>query len=211
MYRTRISGHNLQFVARALDARQRLRDWLEPRRPAIVGWLRFVARAVAYTMVLLLSAVWLTSASASLARSVIDLGRPHIADAIMALAGFLSLSPDGIFRLAQILIGAKLLLGTCLFAAVAHAVYARVREGTSSEKMLDLGLLLSALASIVAAGPAVMEPEPRLQLIGELILCVMASGLATFGRGAVSPPVPSDEPAVNPSSLQYPPGSPQLP
>ena len=179
-------GHSLHLATSALAARQKLRAWLAPHRPLIVGWLRVLARVIAYIFVLLLSAVWLTSATASLTRPLLDLDRPLIGDAIMTVAGLLALPPQGAVQLAQVLIVARILLGTLLLVAMIQAAYHSMRGHTQDDQVLELALLLSAMASLVAGAPVIMDAEPRLAVIGELILCVMASGLVTFGRGPVT-------------------------
>jgi len=150
--------------------------------------LRSVARTAAYAIAVLLSVVWIASALASLKAPLLDLGKAHVGDAIIAFAGVFSLSPHGILKLAHMLAGTKLLLGAYLFAAVIVAVYERVRRGSSGDEMLDLALFLSAVASLVAVSPVLTQSEPLIRLNGELVLCAMASGLVAFGRRS---PVPA--------------------
>ena len=50
--------------------------------------------------------------------------------------------------------------------------------------MLDVALLAAALATIASALPGLMHGgELLLAAIGELMLCVIASALAIYGRG----------------------------
>ena len=50
-----------------------------------------------------------------------------------------------------------LVFGAYLLASLVAAVYERLRWGASGDEMLDLGLFLSAIASIVAASPVHAE------------------------------------------------------
>jgi hypothetical protein len=149
---------------------------------AVMFRLRRPARITAYAIAVLLSAVWTASALASLRQPLFDLAKPRVGDAIIAFAGVLAVPPENILKLAHLLVGLKLLLGAYLLAAVISAVYERLRYGASGDEMLDLGLFLSAVASIIAASP-VFEGEALQRLIGELMLCAIASGLASYGRG----------------------------
>ena len=153
--------------------------------------LRRLALSAAYGIVLLLAAVWISSALASLQQPLFDLGRARIGDAIIAFAGALTLSPECTLKLAHMLAGVKLLLGAYLLASLVAAVYERVRWGASGDEMLDLVLFLSAIASIVAASPLLPDAEALRAAVGELLLCAMASGLAAFGRGMPSMCLPS--------------------
>ena len=131
----------------------------------------------------------------------------------MTVAGLLSLPPQGAVQLAQVLIVARILLGTLLLVAMIQAAYHSMRGRTPDDHVLELALLLSAIASLVAGAPVIMDAEPRLAVIGELILCVMASLLATLGRGPLAAATaavaaPAEAP-INPSLL--PQESPQLP
>jgi len=191
--------------------------WFLARRRALMGALRGVARILSCAMVLLLAAVWIASALAAMTRPLLDLGTPRIGEAILAFANHLSLSPEATWVLAQALVGARLFLGIWLLLLLVYATYERVRWGRIGNGMLDAALLLSAIASIVAVAPVVLEPEPRLGALGELMLCVMASGLATFARGdhaeaSAAPALAALAPVVNPPlPLPLPSESPQLP
>jgi hypothetical protein len=168
------------------------RDWLTRMRgnkrfsEAIMFNWRRAARPTAYVIALLLSAVWLSSASASARQPLFDLGKAGIDDAIIAFAGLVALSP---LKLAQLLVGLKLLLGSYLLTAVIVAVHDSLRWGSDGDEMLDLGLFVSAIASIVAAAPVLMQGEALCGAIGELMLCAIASGLLLLARG----PLVSDD------------------
>jgi hypothetical protein len=153
--------------------------------------LRPVARATAYAIVFLLAAVWLTSAMASFLQPLFDLDKPFVGDAIARLGGVLHLSPQGLFELAHMLVSLKLLLGTYLLTVVIFAAYERLRWRRSSDDMLDIALLVSAIGSIIASGPLVIEGEGVRPFVGELMLCVIASGLTLFARD-----LPSSEAAT---------------
>jgi hypothetical protein len=152
-----------------------------------VNQLRRLAFSLAYAFALLLAAVWISSALLSLQQPLFDLGRPRIGDAIIGFAGALALSPENTLKLAHMLAGVKLLLGAYLLAAVVSAICERVRWGESGDEMLDLGLFVSAIATIVAASPALADAQVLCAALGELLLCAMASGLSAFGRGWWTP------------------------
>jgi hypothetical protein len=154
--------------------------------------LRYAARFAAYAMVLLLAAVWTTSALASLQQPFLDLAKPLVGDAILRFAGILALSPDGIMRLANMLVGLKLMIGTYLLGGLVLAVYERVRWHDDGDEMLDVALYMSAIGTIVAASPALAETAGLQAAVSELLLCAMASGLLMFGR---TNPAPETSPA----------------
>src|SRR5262245_34066443 len=211
MSETGIGGHSLHLFAQAHAARRKLHDWFAPHRPAVVAWLRVLARVVAYLFVLLLSAVWLTSATASLTRPLLDLDRPLIGDAITTFAGLMSLSPPGAYRLALALIVARIVLGTVLLTVMIQAAYHSMRGRPQDDAVLEFALLLSAMATVIAGAPVIMEAEPRLAVIGELILCVLAALLATLGRSVAPAAAASAAPAGEPLNPLLPQESPQLP
>ena len=67
--------------------------------------------------------------------------------------------------------------------------------------MLDVALLIAAIATVASALPGLLHGgELLLSVIGELMLCVIASALAIYGRGyLVKQELPSPvrtEPAV---------------
>ena len=152
---------------------------------------RFLARTVAYAMALLLSAVWLASALVSLHQPLFDLGKPHVGDAIIGFADVLSLSPSAVIKLAELLANAKLLLGAYLLASVMVPIWDRLRGRFNGDEMLDLALFVSAIASIVAAAPALQGGEALVRTVGELLLCVLASGLTAYANATPQPAPPS--------------------
>lgn len=146
------------------------------------------ARVTAYLIALLLALVWSAAGAVSLARPLFDIGQLHVGNAIMAAGRMLALSPDGIVMLAHALAGLKLFIGAYLFVTVVVAACEWVMHGTSDDAMLDVGLLMSALASLLAAIPfAHAGGEPLQGVIGELMLAVIASALAIYGRGFIAP------------------------
>jgi len=155
-------------------------------RKAILERLRLPARTLAYAVGMLLSLVWLTSAMAALSRPLLDLGRARIGDMIIALAHLFELDGPGTFQLDLMLIGLRLMLGAYLVLAVLVAVYQRLRRRPDGDDMLDLGLLFSAVASIVAAAPVVVDGHGLRIFVGELMLCVIAAGLLAFADGTTS-------------------------
>jgi hypothetical protein len=146
-------------------------------------WLRRLSLVGAYAIALLLSAVWVLSALAALGRPLFDLGKAQVGDAIIGFANCLWLSPQQTLKLAHMLVGVRLLLGGFLLAAIATAIWNAVRRRQEGDAMLDVGLFLSAVASVVAGVPVMAESEPLQRLIGELMLCAIASALTAFGRG----------------------------
>ena len=159
------------------------------------------ARVVAYLILLLLALVWSADAAVSLTNPLFDILRPHIGDAIVKLASLLGLSSAGAIMIAHVLAGLKLFIGAYLFTTVFVALYDWARHGTSDDAMLDVGLLLSALASLIAAIPvAGLGGEPLQGVIGELMLAALASALAIYGRGFIvadeRPPLRRVEPVV---------------
>jgi hypothetical protein len=157
--------------------------WPAPLRVA----LRALGCTLAYLAALLLSAVWISGALAALASPLLDLGKPHVGTAIIVFARYLSLSPEGIFMLAHTLVGIKLALGTFLLMAVSAGIYGRLR-GAAGDAALDVALFLSAIASVVAAIPVLTETIGLHQIVGELMLCVIASTLI----GAAQAPLAAD-------------------
>lgn len=146
--------------------------------------LASLARIGAYLITLLLAAVWVAGGLESLMRPLFDLGRPRVGDAILAVAGVLFLSPDAVLLFAQVLAGLKLMVGLLLLVALIGAFYEIVRWGESDDAILDVALLTAATASVACALPGLMHGgEPLQEVIGELMLCVIASWLAIHGRG----------------------------
>jgi hypothetical protein len=163
--------------------------------------LHRAARVAAYLIALLLALVWTAAAAVSLAHPLYDIGQPHVGDAIITLGRMLALSPAGVVTLAHLLAGLKLFIGIYLFVTVVAAAYDWAIQGTSDDAMLDVGLLMSAVASLIAAVPvAGLGGEPLQAVIGELMLAAIASALAIYGRGFVvpveSPPLKRPQPVI---------------
>ena len=150
--------------------------------------LQRAARIAAHLIVLLLAAVWATSAALALSSPLFDLARPLVGDAIIAVGGALELSPDGTLMLAQALAGFRLALGLFLLLAVIGAACDRLRYGASDDAMLDVALFLSSSASGIAALVFIgVGGPPLIGALGELILAALAGALASFGHGAPWP------------------------
>jgi hypothetical protein len=150
--------------------------------------LHGAARVTAYLIALLLALVWSAAAAVSLAQPLFDIGQPRVGDVIVSTGRLLALSPEGIVTFAHILAGLKLFIGVYLFMTVVVAACEWVMEKTSDDAMLDVGLLMSAIATPIAAIPfARTGGEPLQGVIGELMLAVIASALAIYGRGFVVP------------------------
>lgn len=148
------------------------------------GLLRTLARFGAYLIVLLLSAVWAVSALDSLTRPFFDIGRPVVGDAIIAIAGALSLSAQSTILFAFLLVGLKLMVGAVLLAAIFCAAYEKLRWKSCDDAMLDVALFIAAVASAASSLPGLTRGGDMLnEVIGELMLCVIASALAIYGRG----------------------------
>jgi hypothetical protein len=150
--------------------------------------LRRAARIAAHLIVLLLAAVWATSAGLALASPLFDLARPRVGDAIIAVARILELPPDGTLVFAQALAAFRLALGLYLLVAVVLAACNRIRWGASDDAALDVALFLSSSASAIAALVFVtFGGTPLIEALGELILAALAGALASFGHGAQWP------------------------
>src|SRR3954464_4373759 len=146
--------------------------------------LRYSARIGAYLIALLLSAVWAVSAIDSLGRPFFDIGRPAVGDAIISIVNAFSLAPQSALLFALLLVCLKLMVGALLLATFMCAIYERLRWGRCDDAMLDVALLVSALASAASAFPGLTHGGEMLnEIIGELMLCLIASGLAIYGRG----------------------------
>jgi len=149
--------------------------------------LRYLSRFGAYLIVLLLAAVWGASALDSLRRPFFDIGRPVVGDAIISAATYLSLTPQWTLLFALMLVCLKLMVGAFLLATLFCAAYEKFRWGQSDDAMLDAALLIAAFASIASAVPGLMNGGEMLnEIVGELMLCVIASALAIYGRGYVA-------------------------
>jgi hypothetical protein len=171
------------------------------------GWatlsngLRYAARIGAYLIALLLSLIWAVSALDSLGRPLFDIGRPAVGDVIISIVSALSLAPQSALVFALLLVCLKLMVGAFLLATIMCAVYERLRWGSCDDAMLDVALLIAALASASSALPGLTHGGEMLnEIIGELMLCLIASGLAIYGRGYLVqdelPPAVRPEPVI---------------
>jgi len=148
--------------------------------------LRCLARGGAYLVTLLLAAVWTVDGLESLTHPLFDLGKPHIGDAIILIARTIAIPSETIVVFALMLVGLKLMLGAFLLAALFSAAYQKIHFGSSDDAMLDVALFTAAIATIASALPGLVHGgHLLLSVIGELMLCVIASGLAIYGRGFV--------------------------
>ena len=146
--------------------------------------LSYLARAGAYLVTFLLALVWTVGALDTLWHPLYDLGRHNVGDVIIALTGALGLSPAMTFQFAHLLAGLKLMVGALLLTALVGAIYEKVRWGASDDAILDVALFTAGVASVFAALPGLIHGGVPLQeVIGELMLCVIASRLAIYGRG----------------------------
>jgi hypothetical protein len=153
---------------------------------------RFRAAAwfAAYLVVLLLALIWAADGLVALKAPLLDIGRAKVGDGIVGIAAQLGLAPAGVMNLALALAGMKLMISAFLLLTVAVAAYEWRSFGASDNAMLDVGIFLSAIASTIAALPVVTQGGVLLQAaLGEMLLCVIASGLAWYGHGRVAPPV----------------------
>jgi hypothetical protein len=168
-----------------------------------------LARIAAYAIILLLAAVWITSAMASLRQPLLDLAKPQIGDAIIGFASILMLSPDGTMRLANMLVGLKLLTGTYLLVGLAFTIYEHLRWEGEGDEMIEVALFLSAIATIVAASPVLTSTLGLQAAVGELLLCALASGLVMFARAERRAAAPHRAGHTGVSLIAWPrPGSP---
>ena len=76
------------------------------------------------------------------------------------------------------------MVGAFLLAALICAVYENCAGASSDDAMLDVALFIAVVASAASALPGLTHGGELLQgIIGELMLCLIASGLAIYGRG----------------------------
>jgi hypothetical protein len=151
------------------------------------AWSRYLARRGAYAIALLLSAVWTVAAMDSLTRPLYDIGRARVGDVLVSIFAKLPISAETVLVLALMLVGLKLMVGMLLLASVFAAAYEKHVFGTTDDAMLDVALLVAALATIVSAPPAIVYGGHfLLEVIGELMLCTIASALAIYGRGYIA-------------------------
>jgi hypothetical protein len=163
--------------------------------------LRYLARCGVYSITLLLAAVWTVGGLESLTRPLFDLGKPLIGDAIIMIAHAVAIPSETIVLFALMLVGLKFMVGAFLLAALFSAAYEKIHFGSTDDAMLDMALLTSAIATIASALPGLLYGgELLLSVIGELMLCVIASALAIYGRGFLVkeelPPPTRTEPVV---------------
>jgi hypothetical protein len=146
--------------------------------------LQRLARIGAYLIALLLAVIWVVCALDSLRRPFFDIGRPAVGDVIISIVGAFSLAPQSALLFALLLVCLKLMVGALLLATFLCAIYERLRWGSCDDAMLDVALLVAALASAGSALPGLTHGGELLnEIIGELMLCLIASGLAIYGRG----------------------------
>jgi hypothetical protein len=155
-------------------------------------WLRYLARRCAYLIVLLLAAVWTVGGMETMTRPLFDIGRPLVGDVIISVGHAFSLSPQMIVVFALVLVGLKFMVGALLLAALFAAAHQKYTLGSADDAMLDVALLVAAIATIASGLPGMIHGgELLLAVIGELMLCVIASALAIYGRGyLVKPELP---------------------
>jgi len=163
--------------------------------------LRYLARCGAYAITMLLAAVWTVGGMESLTRPLFDLGKPLIGDAIILIARTIAIPSETVVLFALMLVGLKFMVGAFLLAALFSAAYQKIHFGSSDDAMLDVALLTSAIATVASSLPGLLHGgELLLSVIGELMLCVIASALAIYGRGFLVkpelPPPVRTEPAV---------------
>jgi hypothetical protein len=151
------------------------------------GALRYLSRLSAYLIGALLTVVWTVAALDTLLRPLFDLGRARVGDTIIVIASAAALPSEHMLQFAHLLAGLKLMVGAFLFVSLIGAVVAKLRFGSCDDAMFDVALFVAAIASIAGAAPGLVHGGQLLQgSIGELILCVGASGLAIYGRGYVT-------------------------
>jgi hypothetical protein len=103
---------------------------------------------------------------------------------MISIAGALAIPPYAMLPLAKLLAGLKFMVGAFLLAAVIGAACDKARSRGCDDATLDVALFVAALASIAAALPGLLHGGDLLVAsIGELMLCLIASGLAVYGRG----------------------------
>src|ERR1051325_8290538 len=133
--------------------------------------LHRAARVTAYLIALLLALVWTASAAVSLTHPLFDIGQPHVGEAILTIGRPPAPSAGMVVGFPDMLAGRKLFIGIYLFIPVMVAAWDWAIHGTSDDAMLDVGLLVSALASLIEAVPvAGLGGEPLQAVIGELML-----------------------------------------
>ena len=148
------------------------------------GVLRYLSRVSAYLIGLLLAAVWTVGALDTLLRPLFDLGRAQVGDVIISVATTVALPSQHMLQFAHLLGGLKFMVGALLLVALVGAVIEKLRFGSSDDAIFDVALFVAAVASVAGALPGLAHGGVLLQgAVGELILCVAASGFAIYGRG----------------------------
>ena len=146
--------------------------------------LRCCSRVCAYLIAVLLAAVWTAAAGDTLLRPLFDLGRAQVGDIVIAIATAAALPSKHMVQFAHLLAGLKFMVGAFLLVALVGTLIEKLRFGTCDEAMFDVALFVAALATIAGTLPGLAYGGELLQgSIGEMILCVAASGLAIYGRG----------------------------
>ncbi len=150
--------------------------------------IRGSARALAYSGVILLGLVWITSGLVSMQSPFYDITSAHVGDAILRVAGLLGLGPAGAILLAKALTALKLAIGTVLLSVPVFAVYESLRRGRDDD-MMNIGLMLSAVGTVIAGIPVLIHGGGiALQaVIGELLICVIVGELAAYSRRITAP------------------------
>lgn len=148
------------------------------------GVMRYLSRWSAYLIALLLAAVWIFGALETFTRPLLDLGRPQVGDVLISLAAALTIPAHAVFPLAKLLAGLKFMVGAFLLTALIGAALDKARGQGCDDAAFDVALFTAALASAAATLPGLLHGgELLLAPVGELMLCVIASGFAIYGRG----------------------------
>lgn len=146
--------------------------------------LRRSLRLIAYLAAFLLALVWIASALAALSAPIPGFTDPA-GRGFFALVHFAGLDPAGMLAFGRALAGAKLALGLILVSAVVTAIGGCARRRACDDAVLDVALLFSALGSVAAGAPIIVAGggQALQAVMGELLLCAIAHGLSTHGRG----------------------------
>jgi hypothetical protein len=154
-----------------------------------MSWLQSIIRCAVYLILLLLGVSWAARGLASAQLPLLDLGSAGTGGLIIATGGVLGLSPEGIFRLARFLTGAKLLLAGYLLAAAFYSLHSWLTREDPDDAMLEAILPVAAVITLIAAAAALIaNPASLPALSAELLLCALASALAAVSRPAGQPP-----------------------
>lgn len=140
-------------------------------------------RCSAYLIAFVLALGWVARGLASLELPLFDFGTNDTGGAIIAIATALDLGPAATFQLAYLLAGLKVLIGAYLLAGVAVGIADLMIEGRSDDALLDVMLMIGAVASAIAALAAVPDATTWIRIhLGEVFLCLIASMLAALSR-----------------------------